>query len=62
MLTPITSHERQAHEGERDQENKNGRPSVNVFEQEVQESIVAKLACGSLESHRGLARAEEVAR
>jgi len=62
MLSPVASHQSQAHESERDQEHERRRASVDKTVHEVQEDVVTDLASRSLEREIRLASTQEVHR
>jgi hypothetical protein len=60
VLSPVPCHERQAHEREGDQEDEDGSRGIDIFEQNVQERIIADLASAGFECHHRLASSQEV--
>lgn len=62
MLSPVASHQSQAHESERDQEHERRRTGIDKAVHQVQEDIVTDLASRSLKREIRLACTQEVHR
>ena len=60
VLAPVSDHEAQAHDGERDEEDEGGGAGVDVREHGVEEEVGCDFAAAGLEGEGGLAVGEEV--